>query len=374
MKKENELSFLNALLDSQRIIITAGAGGVGKTTTAAAIALAGAMRGKRVLCMTIDPAKRLAESLGLGAMSREAELVQPARFEAAGVHVPGTLTCLMLDPKTTFDDLITRNAASPEHAARILENKIYRVLSTELAGTQEYMAMEKLLSVRESGLYDLIVLDTPPTPNALDFLEAPDRMAGLVDSPAVAWLVESFKSKKTFSLNVLARGAQAAMKAVASITGAGMLESLAELLSELNSMLGGFGQRAERLRGVMRAPETSFVIVTAPRQDRLAEAQYFYEKVQQFGMRCEGLVVNRVHLAESAADTDGLADALVCTPEEREALRAAVGLRRALADSDAQALGSAAHWARVPQLQIPEFSQDVYDIRALADVATRLTA
>ncbi len=367
------MSFVGELLDTQRVIITAGAGGVGKTTTAAAIALAGAMRGKRVLCMTIDPAKRLAESLGLGAMSQEAETVQNARFEAAGVRVTGSLTCLMLDPKTTFDDLIRRNAADPVHAERILSNKLYKVLSTELAGTQEYMAMEKLLSVRESGLYDLIVLDTPPTPNALDFLEAPDRMAGLVDSPAVAWLVESFRNKKGFSLNILARGAQAAMKAVGSITGAGMLEALSELLSELNSMLGGFGARAERLRAVMRAPETSFVIVTAPRADRLAEARYFYDKVAQFDMRCAGLVVNRVHAADSAAGADALAESLGFSREQQASMQGAIDLRRAIADSDEAALAATATWARVPQVRIPEFAQDVYDIRALAEVAARLT-
>lgn len=368
------MSFLNELLDSRHVLITAGAGGVGKTTTAAAIALAAARRGKRVLCMTIDPAKRLAESLGLGEMSAEAETVDPARFAAAGVEVSGSLTCLMLDPKATFDELIRKHAGSEEHAARILNNKLYRVLSTELAGTQEYMAMEKLLAVRESGLYDLIVLDTPPTPNALDFLEAPDRMAGLVDSPAVAWLVESFKSKGKFSFNLLAKGAQSALKAVASITGAGMLESLAELLSELNVMMGGFGQRSERLRRVMRAEDTSFIIVTSPRSDRLAEARYFYDKVVQYGMRCEGLVVNRVHAANAEADVRALATEMGADSGTAERMQRAVDLLAELARSDREALSAASAWAKAPRVQVPEFTTDVYDIRALAAVADLLVA
>ena len=166
---------LRALIETRRVILCVGCGGVGKTTTAAALGLAAAMAGKRTLCLTIDPAKRLAESLGFSEMTSEAQQVEPKRLEEAGLRPAGSLTVMMLDTKRTFDDLIAHHASSPDVRDRILKNRLYRHVSTSLAGTQEYMAMEKLHELHQEGRYDLLVLDTPPTRNALDFLEAPKR-------------------------------------------------------------------------------------------------------------------------------------------------------------------------------------------------------
>ncbi|HEY1536818.1 MAG TPA: ArsA family ATPase, partial [Polyangiaceae bacterium] len=194
------------VLQGKRIVVCAGAGGVGKTTIAAAIALGFASQGKRVLCITIDPAKRLADSLGLGAMNAEEQLVSPELFAKAGLTVSGSLTVLMLDTKQTFDDLVARHASTPEARDRILQNRIYNYVSTSLAGTQSYMAMEKVLLVRQDPRFDLIVLDTPPTSNALDFLDAPERLIEAIDSAAMRWLVQTFEKSGRFSLNLVARG------------------------------------------------------------------------------------------------------------------------------------------------------------------------
>src|SRR5688572_7500140 len=198
---------LREVVAEHRVVVCVGSGGVGKTTTSAALALFAAMNGKRVLCLTIDPAKRLANSMGLSAMTTEEQLVSPALFEAAGLSSRGSLSAMMLDTKRTFDDLVTRYASSPERARRIFENRLYQYISTSLAGTQEYMAMEKLHDVRKSSKYDLIVLDTPPTGNALDFLDAPERLVGAIDSPAMRWFIEAFSGAGKFGLGLLGRGA-----------------------------------------------------------------------------------------------------------------------------------------------------------------------
>jgi len=198
-------SGLTSLLSSRRVILCVGCGGVGKTTTTAALGLSAARRGKRVLCLTIDPARRLAQSLGLAEMKTEAQRVDPARLAEAGIQVTGSMTVMMLDTKSTFDGLIDSLAPSKEQRDRILGNVLYRYISTSLAGTQEYMAMEKLYSMRSSPDYDLIILDTPPTANALDFLDAPERLVGAIDSAATRWFIEAVQGSGKFSINILAR-------------------------------------------------------------------------------------------------------------------------------------------------------------------------
>jgi len=185
---------LSSLVESRRVLVTVGAGGVGKTTTAAALGVAAARRGKRVLCLTIDPAKRLAESLGIAEMTSEAVTVDKARFEAVGVSVSGSLTAMMLDTKRTFDELVLKYSSSKEKAEKLLGNKLYQYVSTSLAGTQEYMAMEKLVAVKDDPRYDIVILDTPPTANALDFLDAPERLIEALDSATMKWFVEAFQS------------------------------------------------------------------------------------------------------------------------------------------------------------------------------------
>ena len=231
------------------MLVTVGAGGVGKTTTAAALGVAAARRGKRVLCLTIDPAQapRREPRHRRDDAPRRAT-VDPARFEAAGVAMTGSLTAMMLDTKRTFDELVIKYSSTKEKAEQLLSNKLYQYVSTSLAGTQEYMAMEKLVAVKDDPRYDLIVLDTPPTANALDFLDAPraaDGGARLGDHEVVRRRRSSRAGK--FSLNLLAKSAASVLRGIGKITGGGFLEAMAEFIAELNDLFGGFKERAARV-------------------------------------------------------------------------------------------------------------------------------
>lgn len=365
------------LLSQKRVIVTCGAGGVGKTTTAAALALAGARLGKRVLCLTIDPAKRLAQSLGLDRISGEATRIDPAHFHRAGLSVPGTLTAMMLDTKRTFDDLVRKRSSSPAQAERLLKNKLYRYVSGSLAGTQEYMAMEKLAEVQDDPAYDLIVLDTPPTTNALDFLSAPERMTEALDSAAIRWFVEAFQGGKSFSLNLLAKGAQAVLKGLGKITGGEFLQDMAEFVAELNDLFGGFRQRAEAVQASLRSPQVAFVIVAAPTPPSLEEATFFSERLAEARMPLGALVVNRVRRRPGFAD-------LPPAPRDVEAYLKAVNVqlgpgapeRLLRAHSEASTLASfderavlqyLGKWLRsnAPLVGVAEFATDVHDVRLL---------
>jgi anion-transporting ArsA/GET3 family ATPase len=276
-------------------VVCAGAGGVGKTTVAAALALAAAGRGRRVLCLTIDPARRLADSLGLSlAPGVEAEVARD-RLLAVGVGGLGSLSVAMLDPKSTFDDLVTRHASSPAVAERILQNQFYRHVSTSLAGTQSYMAMEKVLSVLKSARYDLIVLDTPPTSEALDFLDAPERLVEALDSPAMRWLVQALQPSGGLSMRLLARGVAALLRTMGRLTGRGFLEDMAAFVGELNELFGGFKERASEVSRSFRAADFGYLLVAAPTAPALEEARFFAERLRRLGMQADALVVNRVH-------------------------------------------------------------------------------
>ncbi|HEX4448409.1 MAG TPA: ArsA-related P-loop ATPase, partial [Polyangiaceae bacterium] len=217
---------LDRLVMTRRVLVTVGAGGVGKTTTAAALGVAAAMRGRRVLCLTIDPARRLAEALGLERMSAEEQAIDPSRFEAARIPIKGSLTAMMLDTKRTFDELVIKHSSSPERAKKLLDNKLYQYVSTSLAGTQEYMAMEKLVAVQRDPRFDLVILDTPPTANALDFLDAPARLVEAVDSPTMRWFVQAFESTGKVGFNLLARSAAIVLRGLGRITGGGFLAAM----------------------------------------------------------------------------------------------------------------------------------------------------
>ena len=288
-------STIAELIATRRVLITAGAGGVGKTTTAAAVALAAAMRGKRVLCLTIDPARRLAQSLGLEHMTTEA--VEVRREILAGVGVPeaGSLTVMMLDTKQTFDELVHKYSSTKERAEKLLGNRLYQYVSASLAGTQEYMAMEKLIAVQSDARFDLIVLDTPPTANALDFLDAPDRLVEALDSPTMRWFVQAFQSTGRFSLNLLARSAALVLRTLGRVTGGGFLEALAELLAQLNDLFGGFKERAALVKSVLRSKEVSFLLVTSPAPMSIREVRFFSERLVEHQMPCGAFIVNRVH-------------------------------------------------------------------------------
>ncbi len=373
---------LRPLLDTHRIVLCVGSGGVGKTTTAAALGLAAAASGKRTLCLTIDPARRLAESLGLPEVMTEAQLIDPKRFVEAGVEVRGSLSVMMLDTKTTFDELIARYASSPEVRDRILRNRLYRHISTSLAGTQEYMAIERLYALRDDPRWDLIVVDTPPTANALDFLDAPDRMIDALDSAVLRWLMTAFQSSGKLSLNLLARGAAAALRGMARLTGQGFLEALAELVVLINEMFGGFRTRANQVREALRGKEVAYVLVTSPDPMSIREILYFADRLREQQMPRDAVVVNRVHPYRSGRPSL----AAVRTALARQSLALESGIEeRALQAFDEEArlgeldrrhLAALASFGEegksVLRVDVPAFAGDVHDIRALAKVAAVL--
>ena len=207
----------------------------------------------------------------------------------------GTLSVAMLDSKSTFDDLVVRHASSAAAAERILQNQFYCHVSTSLAGTQSYMAMEKVLSVLKAGRYDLIVLDTPPTSEALDFLDAPERLVEALDSPAMRWLVQAFAPTGGLSLRLLARGVAALLRTMGRLTGRGFLEDMAAFVAELNELFGGFKERAAEVARAFRGPDFGYLLVAAPNEPAMEEARFFSERLLRLGLRTDALVLNRVH-------------------------------------------------------------------------------
>jgi anion-transporting ArsA/GET3 family ATPase len=373
---------LREVIDSHRIVVTVGSGGVGKTTSAAAIAVYAAMQGRRVLCLTIDPARRLANSLGLAQMTTSEQVVPKELFAAQGLAVTGTLYAMMLDTKRTFDALITEQARSEESKKRILSNHIYKYVSNSLAGTQEYMAMEKLHKVKQDPQWDLIVLDTPPTQNALDFLDAPERLVGAIDSPATRWFVQAFNSESKGAFNFLGKAAGLVFKGLAQFTGAEFLDQVAEFIAGLNEMFGGFKARAEMVSRELRSSEVAFVVVTSPSPLAVREARFFSDRLKQAGMRQNAVVMNQVHSRyEGSVDVAALAELLQKSGHEGSATDLAERISRALEAEEArgkadrrEADALRAHVGEgVTFVEVPAFEADVHDLGALARVATYLT-
>jgi anion-transporting ArsA/GET3 family ATPase len=371
---------LSSLVETRRVLVTVGAGGVGKTTTAAALGVAAARRGKRVLCLTIDPARRLAESLGIGEMRSEAVTVDNGRFEAAGVAVTGSLTAMMLDTKHTFDELVTKYSSSKEKADKLLSNKLYQYVSTSLAGTQEYMAMEKLVAVKDDPRYDLVILDTPPTANALVFLDAPERLIEALDSATMKWFVEAFQSSGKFSLNLIAKSAATVLRTIGRITGGGFLEAMSEFIAELNDLFGGFKERAGRVQKTLRGSDVAFVLVTSPSPPAIKEVLYFAERLEEAQMPRGALVVNRFHLPPPFPV--GVEDAAAGIRERGLSLEEDAPDRLVRAHEDAAKLAAldASHvralgaTTGMPIARVAELETDVHDIALLAKLSDVLMA
>ncbi|HET7754326.1 MAG TPA: ArsA-related P-loop ATPase [Anaeromyxobacteraceae bacterium] len=278
-------------LESKRIAVCVGSGGVGKTTVAAAIAMDRAMRGGRALVCTIDPARRLANALGLEALGNIEAHVPDHKFAEAGLAPRGELFAMMLDVKRTWDDLIARHAPDRERLKRILSNRMYQQLSTVLAGSQEYMAMEKLYELATERSYDLIVLDTPPTAHALDFLDAPDRILDFLgNETARALLVPAGRiGFKLFQL-----GGSYVAKTLSRFTGTDVLTDLADFMSSFQGMYEGFKERAAAVHELLSRPEVGFVLVASPSPRSIEEALFFHERLHAESMPIVGAVANRV--------------------------------------------------------------------------------
>jgi anion-transporting ArsA/GET3 family ATPase len=375
---------LGHLLDTRRVILVVGCGGVGKTTTTAALGLAAARRGKRVLCLTIDPARRLSQSLGLKEMTTTAQQVDAALFHRAGVDVPGSMTVMMLDTKTTFDALIETLAPTPEKRDSILNNVLYKYISTSLAGTQEYMAMEKLYAVKNDPAYDLILLDTPPTTNALDFLDAPARLIGALDSAATRWFVQALEGSGKLSFNLLAKSTAAILRGIGRLTGGGFLEQVASFITEINSIFGSWRARADELAGALRGPDVAYVLVTTPDPLSVREVLYFADRLREQSMRRDAFVVNRVHPVYGEVpgarevETALTARGLTLSAGAAERLRHAAEDETLLGRMDAlhlMALEGALEDETTGgslAVRVPAFPYDIYDLERLAGVAALL--
>ena len=285
-------SSVEELVAESRVVICCGSGGVGKTTIAAVLALEGARRGRSTCVVTIDPAKRLADALGLEALSGTPAAIDRERWDEGSSATPGgSISALMLDTKSTFDQLVTGNAETEDQAQRILDNRFYRNVSGALGGTQEYMAMEKLHELHETGNFDLIVVDTPPTRHALDFLDAPRRLVRLLDNRIFRMLMMPTRAY----LKVASVAVQTFLRTVAKVVGSEVIDDVVAFFRAFEGMEAGFRARALAVEELLAAPDTAFVLVTSPRRDALEEAQFFARQLERGGQQIDALIVNRVH-------------------------------------------------------------------------------
>jgi len=358
-----------------RIVVCCGSGGVGKTTTAAALALRAAEQGRSVVVLTIDPARRLAQSMGLTALDNVPRMV--AGVDAAA---GGQLDAMMLDMKRTFDEVVLEHA-SPQRAKAILDNPFYQSLSSSFAGTQEYMAMEKLGQLRAEERWDLIVVDTPPSRSALDFLDAPQRLGSFLDGRFIRVLMGGARSGGRAYLKVLGAGFGAVTGVLTRVLGAQVLKDMQTFISALDTMFGGFRERADATYRLLQASGTAFVVVAAPERDALREASYFVERLAQESMPLAGLVLNRVHLPGATSLSAERALAGAETLDESGEHQVAAALLRLHADRmrlvarEQRLRGrfTAAH-PRVPVVDVPAQPGDVHDLDGLRLVGSALAA
>nr|WP_237555053.1 ArsA family ATPase [Streptomyces sp. SID4948] len=326
---ESPVLDIDPLLDDPktRIIVCCGSGGVGKTTTAAALGVRAAERGRTAVVLTIDPARRLAQSMGL------TELDNTPR-EVAGIDrsAGGSLHAMMLDMKRTFDEVVVQHSDA-ERARAILENPFYQSLSAGFAGTQEYMAMEKLGQLRAQDAWDLIIVDTPPSRSALDFLDAPKRLGSFLDGRFIKLLMAPAKVGGRAGVKVLNIGMSMMTGTLSKVMGAGLLRDVQTFISAMDTMFGGFRTRADATYRLLQAPGTAFLVVAAPERDALREAAYFVERLAAEDMPLAGLVLNRVH--GSGADRLTAERALAAAEALEDA--AAEALEDAAADAAAEA-------------------------------------
>ena len=279
------------LLEDKQICICAGSGGVGKTTTSAAIAMGMAAQGLKVAVLTIDPAKRLANSLGLPELGNEERMIDPERFTAHGIEMKGELWAMMLDAKRTFDDLVERHAPDEETRDRILQNRIYKEISNAMAGSQEYMAMEKLYELHQEARYDLLVLDTPPTRHALDFIDAPERMTRFIEGRSLQFFLKPGR----LGMRVVGRSGGMLFSALKRITGIDLLQDLSEFFQSFGDMAQGFSERAQRVKELLGQRGTTFLLVTAPEREAIDEGVFFWRRLKEARLPFGGVVVNKVH-------------------------------------------------------------------------------
>lgn len=396
------------LLDGKRICVCAGSGGVGKTTTSAAVALGMAAAGAKVAVVTIDPAKRLASALGLAALENEPHLIAPELLQSSGLEIRGELWAMMLDPKRTFDELIEHLAPDPGTAREILANGVYRELSTAVAGSQEFTAVSKLYELDHEHDFDLLVLDTPPSRNALDFLDAPGRLTSFLDGR----LLKMFARPTGLGMRILGRGGGVLAAGLQRLTGVDLLADLSTFFRLLGGMTEDFRIRAVAVEKMLRESTTAFLVVTSAEDEPIAEALWFRDTLRKSGLPYAGAIVNRVHHDLLVPENDSLPDpreiiaALEGTVDDDLAGRLAANLHdyHVLARRDARNIarlsgGGDGDGARKPRgpagepvggrtggparrrtgapapiILVPQFDDDVHDVEGLLRVHRYLFA
>ena len=285
---------LGPLLNSHRVLVCVGSGGVGKTTMAASLALWGALSGQRTAVVTIDPAKRLADCLGINPTENLEKPLPPELFASYGLHPKGTLTALLVDQQSAWDAAIRRYAPTPEIRDQIFANRFYQGLSRTFSGSHEYMAMDTLALLVQHDAYDLIVVDTPPTRQALDFLEAPQRLQRFLDSRARAWFTRA-TTRSWSAFSAVNRTTTFLLRKIEEATGISALREISEFFTIMQTMFDDFGERFERVSQLLMGTETAFLLITSPEPEVLVEAQEFRQGLIQMGVSLKAVVTNRVH-------------------------------------------------------------------------------
>ena len=375
-----------------RIVVCCGAGGVGKTTTAAALGLWAAEHGRKVVVLTIDPARRLAQSLGLTELDNTPRPVAgvgvaDATGDVAGEGAAGSLDAMMLDMKRTFDEVVEQHA-TPEKATQILANPFYQAVSSSFAGTQEYMAMEKLGQLRaeagRDGRWDLIIVDTPPSRSALDFLDAPKRLGSFLDGRFIRLLSAPAKAGGRAGFKVFSVGVNVVTNTLSKVLGGQLLQDVQTFVAALDTMFGGFRERADQTYALLKDSETAFVVVAAPERDALREASFFAGRLDEEGMPLAGLVVNRIQrvavpsltasralaAAEQLADAD---DRSTTAPTTEGLLRLHASLAETADRQERLAARFTAGHPGIPVVEVPASAQDIHDLDGLREIAAALT-
>jgi len=362
------MTSLEQVIAEHSVVICAGSGGVGKTTTAAALALHGAQQGRRTIVLTIDPARRLADALGLRELGNEARTVD--------VVARGSLSAMMLDQKGAWDALVERYAPTPDVRQRILGNRFYQHLSQSFAGSQEYMAVEQLYELHHGGRYDLIIVDTPPTRQALDFLDAPQRVGDFLDRKIVRWFVKPYFAAGWATLRVMNRTVGALFRRLEDATGLSALAEISDFFTSMSGLFDGFGERVQRVNRLLRSKRTAFVLIASPEEQVLTEAEEFCRKVSGLSVSLRAVVFNRVH-RESGLDPRAYAEdwlrelaARVLKSAERAAAYGGNFLRyETLARGDNLRIEAFLRQlrarSRLATVMVPNFDEDLHDLDGL---------
>ncbi len=369
---------LREALEKKKIVVVCGAGGVGKTTTSAAIAIEAA-RDRKVIVVTIDPAKRLASALGLDAGLAHME----SRVDLPGSS--GSLHAAMLDMKTAWDDLVDRYSPTRAQATHIKENRIYQGVSEQFIGSQSYMAMERLADLHEQGKYDLIVIDTPPTRSALDFLEAPKRMTDFIGGSLLRWMAKPYAAAGKIGFRAFSFTASPFLKIADRVLGSQVLEDLSALMMDFQGLYEGFKERAEEVLKILSSDQTGFVVVTTLEGPPLEEAGFFIDRLVDERLPFSGVVANKVVPLEFAGsdasavdrlDVAGVADAASLPVERTKAVlhdvRSCLETFSTLARRDSRHLEELRRRSRAPVCHVPLLTHDVHDIEGLKELATYL--